>query len=211
MTGENTAPTGPPQVPHQQPRWAWWVVGIVVPLVGVLITILLSQSGSSDDESDKNVQPAPTRSTASTHSDQEVSPSPTATAAKVRYGPVTFDVDLTEGGMRYVDLDSTAPVVTDSEPQSNDLTVSTTSGAPTLYTPDSANTLASLAEGITPTEAQCFDAVEKSGTYTSTATRGARFCLTTPEGRTAYLSVVSAANGRGTAKFKVTVWETPDV
>ncbi|MGN9759545.1 hypothetical protein [Streptomyces sp. SD31] len=29
------------------------------------------------------------------------------------------------------------------------------------------------------------------------------------EGRTAHLSVVSAPHGRGIAKFKVTVWETP--
>lgn len=42
-------PYGPPQTPPpqgpQQPRWAWWVIGIVIPVVGILITILVSRPG----------------------------------------------------------------------------------------------------------------------------------------------------------------------
>lgn len=58
MSADQTAPTGQSQGP-QQPRWAWWVVGIVLPLVGILITIMVSRPVSSDDKSDQNVQPAP--------------------------------------------------------------------------------------------------------------------------------------------------------
>jgi len=138
------------------------------------------------------------------------SPEESVAAAKVLYGPVTFEVDLTSAGSRYLDLDSTAPVVMTTDAKSRDLTVSTSQPAPTLYTPHSGNTLALLpASGPAPTEAQCAEAVAEGGAYTGKAARGSRFCLTTNKGRTAYLSVVSAPDDRGIAKFKVTVWETP--
>lgn len=223
MSWANNGPAGPPQGPQnphpgpqgpQQPRWAWWVAGIVIPVVGILVTILMSNSGSSDDESAEQ-ETTPTRSSAPAGSagGQEqpaAPPAESAAAAEVRYGPVTFDVDLTAGGARYVDLDMTAPVVMTADAESKDLTVSTSQPAPVLYTPDSANTLAVLpASGSTPTEAQCAEAVADGGTHTGEAARGSSLCLTTNKGRTAHLSVVSAPNGRGTVKFKVTVWETP--
>ncbi|MET9830710.1 hypothetical protein ABZ078_15640 [Streptomyces sp. NPDC006385] len=212
MSGAYNGPSGPPQSP-QQPRWAWWVVGIVIPVVGIIVTIMVSGSDSSDDRSGEQ-ETTPARSSATkeaTDPEQPAAPpAANAAAAEVRYGPVTFDVDLTTGGTRYVDLDSTAPVVTATDAKSTDLTVSTTGAAPSLYSPDSGNTLAVLpASGPTPTEAQCAEAVAEGGTYHSEAARGGRLCLATAEGRTAYLSVVAAPAGRGTAKFKVTVWETP--
>ncbi|MFI7402913.1 hypothetical protein ACIBW9_20995 [Streptomyces sp. NPDC049541] len=233
MSGANNGPTGPQpgQPPHgpsqgrqdpqgdqspqgsQPPRWAWWVVGIVIPVVGILVTILLSGSDSSDDKSAEPKQPA-TQSSASTQAtapeEPTDSPEESVAAAKVLYGPVTFEVDLTSAGSRYLDLDPTAPVVMDTDAKSRDLTVSTSQPAPTLYTPHSGNTLALLpASGSAPTEAQCAEAVAEGGAYTGKAARGSRFCLTTNKGRTAYLSVVSAPDDRGIAKFKVTVWETP--
>ncbi|MEU3936575.1 hypothetical protein AB0E85_31750 [Streptomyces sp. NPDC029044] len=212
MTAHNNAPTGTPQGPHQ-PRWAWWVIGIVIPVVGILVTILVSGRDSSDGTSEDQAQ-SPVRSSSSkesTDGEQPAAPSEeSAAAAEVLYGPDDFEVDLGSGGMRYLDLDSTAPVVTGTDGEGDDLTVSTTAAAPTLYTPKSGNTLAALpASGSAPTESQCAEAVADNGTYSGEAARGSRFCLATTEGRTAYLSVVSAPAGRGTAKFKVTVWETP--
>ncbi|MFI1586154.1 hypothetical protein [Embleya sp. NPDC020630] len=109
--------------------------------------------------------------------------------------------------MRYVDLDSTAPVVTTGDAKSRDFTVTTTGAAPSLSS--RSDILAPLpASGPTPTEAQCAKAVADSGTHHVEAAKGSRLCLTTTEGGTAYLNVLSAPSGRGIAKLTVTVWGT---
>ncbi|MFF4791198.1 hypothetical protein ACFY2M_15740 [Streptomyces sp. NPDC001276] len=84
MTGHNTTSTRPPDGSHQQPRWAWWVVGIVIPIVGILVTVLVSRSGSSGDTSDKSAELAPTRSTESGAPEQ-----PAETAGTVRAVPAS--------------------------------------------------------------------------------------------------------------------------
>jgi len=204
MSAENDAPTGPPHGP-QQPRWAWWVVGIVVPLVGVLVTVL----ASSDDDS-AEPPPTPTQSPAPTEPTSSATRS--ASAAKVRYGPVVFETDMTSGGQS-VELDTTAPLPMGTLAKGEDLGVGATTGTPSLYSTGSTElTLAPLpGSGPTPTEAECAEAVERNGTYHGEAARGARFCLVTTEGRTAYLRVLSAPPGaEGKPKFEVTVWETPD-
>ncbi|MFJ8084234.1 hypothetical protein ACIQ6Y_26905 [Streptomyces sp. NPDC096205] len=129
--------------------------------------------------------------------------------AAVRYGPVVLDTDLTSGGTD-VDLDAAAPVSASTLPRGTDLFVSPTTGVPGLDSPGSALTLAPLpGSGPAPTEDECAEAVEDRGTYTVEARRGARFCLTTSEGRTAYLRVLSAPPGGTTPRFEVTVWDPP--
>ncbi|MEU3658646.1 hypothetical protein AB0E77_02590 [Streptomyces sp. NPDC032940] len=44
----------PPQPVHGAPRWAWWVVGILVPVLGLVVT-LINQSGNAPSHS----SPAP--------------------------------------------------------------------------------------------------------------------------------------------------------
>lgn len=145
MTTVTDGPTDPPQGP-QQPRWAWWVVGIVIPLVGVLFTVLVSGSGSSDD---KSVEPAPTQTSASTvptgKEQPTASPALSAAAAKVRYGPVVIETDMAGGGQS-VELDSTEPILMGALAKGEDFGVGATSGAPDLWSTGSTeSTLASIA------------------------------------------------------------------
>ncbi|WP_053199936.1 hypothetical protein [Streptomyces viridochromogenes] len=207
--------TPPPQGPHQphQPRWAWWVIGIVIPVVGILITILVSRPGASDDKSAEETT-TPAQSSASTGStdraDQEQQPTPTksASAAKPLYGPVEVADDITDAGF-YLELDTSKPVVVSSK--GADVIFSASIGDPGLTVPGSASNLAPWPDPeAVPTAAECLQSVERNGSYSAYVKAGDGFCLRTSEGRVAYLDVISAPD-RGTGKLKVTVWETPDV
>ncbi|MEV5175725.1 hypothetical protein AB0L10_32630 [Streptomyces flaveolus] len=216
--GFTGSPPGPQQ-PHQppqpqpahQPRWAWWVVGIVVPLVGILVTVLVSRPGSSDD---KGAAPTPTRSSApagSADTDQSVGrptadPGASAPAAKAVFGPEVIEADTTNSGS-YIEFDTSEPVVvTNSTLKGADLIINaSTGGAPDLFVPESRTALAPLAGSGAATADACAASVERNGTYTLPATRGGRFCLTTTEGRTVQLKVITAPPA-GLAKLEVTVW-----
>ncbi|MEU1011044.1 hypothetical protein [Streptomyces sp. NPDC005890] len=224
MSTDNGGFTGSPPGPQQphQPRWAWWVVGIVVPLVGILVTVLVSRPGSSDskaDTADKGVASVPAQSSAApVGTEQSVGPEQSggrsaaqhgesAEAAKAAFGPKVIEADTTNSGS-YIEFDTSEPlVVTNSTLKGADLIVSaSTGGAPDLFVPDSHMTLAPLAgSGAAPTAEECAASVERNGTYTLPATRGGRFCLTTTEGRTVSLEVVTAPSA-GPAKLEVTVW-----
>ncbi|MBE8474185.1 hypothetical protein [Streptomyces justiciae] len=211
MSADNTTPARPPQGPHQ-PRWAWWVVGIVIPVVGILITVLMNGPGSSDDKAADDTDTV--RPTTSADEKTATTPPPTKSPAadRVLYGPDEVKVDLSGGGAMYIDLDTSEPLLSGSDIKGADLIYQTTGDDPTLYTPDSALTLAPLAgsgDAPAPTASECADAVESNGAYTGTAQRGGRFCLLTGEGRVAYLRVVAVPPGRGVGRLDVTVWDTP--
>ncbi|MFF0010331.1 hypothetical protein [Streptomyces sp. NPDC005374] len=215
MSAENTAPAGPPERPHEQPRWAWWVVGIVVPVVGILVAVLLNGSGSSDGDSGKNVQSAPTTSATSPGSTGQAQMAPTRSATKsadkVLYGPAVVEADVSEGGQAFIELDTSSPVVSTSG-KGSDVIYGATTGPPTLGIWNSSSHLAPLPEADpAPTAETCMDAVERNGTYNLEAHRGDRFCLLTGEGRVVYMHVLAAPPGRGIGKLDVTVWEAPAV
>ncbi len=224
MASQNPPPAGPAYAPPpyppsqgpQQPRWAWWVVGIVIPVVGLLVTVLVSRPGSSDD---KGAEPAPTSTKARSSAPadktgQEQQPeSPTktsgaATAVHPRFGPKVVDADTTNSGS-YIELDSAQPIVSGSSLKGADIIFGASLGDPNLFVPGSGSMLAPLpASGTAPTADECSDSVDRNGTYTADVKRGDRFCLMTDEGRVAYLKVVTAPS-TGTGKLNVTVWDTP--
>jgi hypothetical protein len=192
----------------QPPRWSWWVVGIVIPVMGILVSVLLGTRSSSSSP-----EVAPSQSKPPTISRTSASPEPgSGTAPKVRFGP--DDVKVT--GDSYVDLDSVPPLIVSTETRGADIYLSFFLGNPSLSTSDDAMTLAPLpAAGSAPSEEECAAQVQNNGTYTAELTRGARFCVQTAEGRTAYIRVVTAVGvasgplGGGMARLKVTVWELP--
>lgn len=131
------------------------------------------------------------------------------TSARVRSGPSDVVVGLQDGS-RYIELDTIRPLVLTASIQGTDIRIVASPGnPPNIYTDDNF-TLAPLPlDGPHPTEAECFDQVKANGAFSGELSRGARFCMQTAEGRTAYLRVVASPIGRGTVRFKVTVWEVP--
>lgn len=110
-----SAPPGAP-VPHQ-PRWAWWVVGIAVPLVGVLVTVLASRPGGGPTATPGG--PAGPASSANTQVASNDRPPPSATRsaeaspappARVFFGPKEVVVDPADSSW------STGNIVLDSAP-----------------------------------------------------------------------------------------------
>ncbi|MER5429785.1 hypothetical protein [Streptomyces sp. NPDC002588] len=177
-------------------------------MVGILVTVLVGRpSPTGEERADGGGGTQPSSGAESTPA---TTAGESAEAARVRYGPVVFDADMINGGVD-VELDSTAPVVAATLVKGSDLFIGATTGSPTFDVPDGDLGLAPLpASGSAPTDRQCAEAVERNGTYNAQAPRGARFCLMTDQGRTAYLRVVSAPPGGDLTKFEVTVWETPD-
>ncbi len=213
MGSEDNAPTGAPAGPphgNQQPRWAWWVVGIVVPLAGVLITILLTRSDSSQDDGKADasaVTEQPVSATPGTPEQPAASPTKSAAADQVLWGPDAVEAETTDNGS-YIELDTSGPIV-QSTSKGADVIFWAPIGDPGLFVPESASHLALLpASGPAPTAEDCAGSVERNGSYSADVKRGDRFCLMTDEGRVAYLKVLSAPD-RGTGELEVTVWETP--
>ncbi|MCF2528893.1 hypothetical protein [Yinghuangia soli] len=216
-----------------QPKWAWWVVGIVIPVIGILVTIWAAGGSSSDaDNTARETQSATggqsgggqsggqsggaagnasagaSGSSGSAGSTGSASgpPAPAPDApAKVLSGPAEITL---KPGQNYLDLDTAPPLAMPSG-KSADLVALFNVGSPGLVTEGSPNTLALLpAEGPDPTAAECADAVQKRGSYQAgDLTRGARYCVQTDEGHTAYLKVLTAVAIETPVKFQVTVWE----
>ncbi|MEU6353874.1 hypothetical protein ABZ896_31850 [Streptomyces sp. NPDC047072] len=208
MTEENTTPTEP----HQQPRWAWWVVGILVPLLGIVVTVVLSGSDGDDRGETNSASVAPSSSAVTDSSaPARTTPSPSKSADKVLYGPAVVEADVSEGGTVNIDLDASSPVVSKAT-KGSDVIYGATTGAPTLSIWNSGSNLAPLPEADpTPTAESCMEAVERNGTYNLEAHRGDRLCLLTGEGRVVYIHVLAAPPGLGIGKLDLTVWEAPAV
>lgn len=196
------SPIVPPQ--PQQPRWAWWLVGIVIPVLGLIVTLVVGSRNDSAGSEPPSVRAADKDATPAATVGAEVAGE--ALPPKVRFtGEVR--IELGNGG-ESVDLDSTPPLVGQSF-NGADIAIGATTDRPTLGTPDSGLRLAPLpASGPVPGEAECAAAVTRNGAYTAYLTRGARFCVQTRDGRTAYLRTV-AAPAAGSVRIAVTVWEQP--
>ncbi|MGW1215386.1 hypothetical protein ACWD5F_37730 [Streptomyces sp. NPDC002499] len=212
-------PQGPP--PSHPPRWAWWVVGIVIPVVGILITILVGRPNSSDDDGDRNVQSGPSASVRSNGAGAgqgggktQSSPPPAADAETWQkvYGPAKATAEQSISGT-YVELDTPkAPLELNGGGDGADLYFGSANGDPSISVPDSANNLAPLPDtGSAPTAEACAESVDRNGSYTaSPVKRGEQYCLLTGEGRIAYLKVVTMPDGGvGGGILDVTVWQTP--
>ncbi|MEW2255128.1 hypothetical protein [Streptomyces sp. NPDC047869] len=176
------------------------------PVVGILVTVLMSRPGSSGDDRDKSAEPAPTRSAAAAGSGASERPAETAAVERALFGPKAVAADTTDRGS-FVDLDTSEPTVTGSDIAGADVTFGAPTGSVELSVPGSAENLAPLpASGAAPTAAQCAESVRSNGTYTAEVEPGDRFCLLTGEDRTAYLRVRTAPV-QGTGRLEITVWD----
>jgi hypothetical protein len=191
-----------------QPKWAWWVVGIVIPVVGIAVSIQLATNSDSDDKSQPTNTAAPGPVASSGHNPAPASvPSGSPAASgpvKVLAGPVR--ITLSEDA-HYIDLDSPSPTPQPSE-KGTDATVGFNLPDLTLGPPRSGNVVAiAPPEGPEPTRDDCNQAITKRGSYTSgELAQGMRLCLQTDEGHTAYLRITTVPT-RKAVTFEATVWE----
>ncbi|MEV6329552.1 hypothetical protein [Streptomyces sp. NPDC051909] len=188
------------------------MVGIVIPVAGIVVTLMAGGRGEPSasespkaSASEKGAQP--TKAPGSGTSPGTGAGATGEAPPKVRFsGEVR--VELGGGGER-VDLDTTPPLVGQIF-NGADIVVGATTGSPTLDSPGSDMTLAPLpGSGPVPSEAECAEAVERNGTYTTYLSRGARLCVQTKDGRTAYLRTIAAPTD-GPVRLAVTVWEQPN-
>lgn len=205
----------PPSPSPGQPRWAWWVVGILVPVTGIAATLIAGAHHSKPPPVGA-AGPGPALSQSPGTATGAPSPESTAPATgsgeraggsdgKVRFGPANVSFPL-DGGGRHIDFDSTPPLVGDTGAGGSDLDIETTTGSAIVLN----DHIAPLSpSGAAPGEAECADRVLRNSTYTIDLTRGARFCMETDEGRTVYVRAVAAPVGTGTVRLDVTVWDLP--
>ncbi|QDY77917.1 hypothetical protein [Streptomyces qinzhouensis] len=178
------------------------MIGIVIPVVGLIVTIVIGNRGSS---------PGSEPASGNTGS-RDTAPSTTAGAGDTAISPKvrfkgTVRIKFGTGGEE-VDLDSKPPLVAQSI-EGYDISIGSTTGEPSLSAEGGDLTLAPLPDsGPAPGEAECVERIEKNGAYHADLTRGARFCVQSKEGRTAYLRTVSAPTA-GPVLLAVTVWEQP--
>ncbi|MFE6625255.1 hypothetical protein [Streptomyces sp. NPDC057740] len=179
--------------------------------------MLVSQSNSSGDDGDRNVESAPT-SAARSGGDggqgggETQSSAPPAAAAETWekvYGPVKLEVEKTDISGTKIDLD------TPKQPLANagdgaDFSFGAEFLDPSLSVPDDAKYLAPWPDpGTAPTPEGCMESVDTNGSYSATVKRGEQYCLLTGEGRIAHIKVRTAPDSGG-GILDVTVWESPD-
>jgi hypothetical protein len=198
---------------QDQPKWAWWVVGIVIPLIGIAVSLgLVGKSDSDGTGSDSAATSGGSGggssdgggASGSSNGSASGSGAPASAAPKkLVYGPVDIKVP---DGSTYLELDGSAPLAQPTD-DSAELAILLNVPPPSFVTVDSAKTLAVMpADGPEPTAADCVAAVAKRGTYDAgDATVDGRYCMRTGEGRIAYLQVTSVSYKA--IGFRVTVWE----
>lgn len=191
-----------------QPKWAWWVVGIVIPVLGILVSIQLATKSGSDDKSPSTNAGVPVAPASDGGNRAPASTSGTSPAANklatVLAGPMKITL---KPGANYIDLDSPSPFPQPAEKGADafvgfnlpDLALGPLKSADVvaLIPPDSPE----------PTRDDCNQAITKRGTYTSgELSQGMRVCLQTGEGHTAYLRITNVPT-RTALTFEATVWQ----
>ncbi|MGW1108137.1 hypothetical protein [Streptomyces sp. NPDC002540] len=199
QTGGNRAGSG-------QPRWAWWVVGIVIPIIGILVTLLANGTGNPSPEAREDGGKPPTG-----NSDSEGLPAPDSQQTpKIMYGPEVIAVKVSAYGSN-LELDSSKPMPLASG-KGSDLTATSagdgTNASTRFFAPPAEDRLAPLPQGSPkPTAAACGEAIRRNASYEiDNLISGRQFCMYTDEGRTAYVRVISAPAASNVIKIEVTVW-----
>ncbi|WP_436786141.1 hypothetical protein [Yinghuangia sp. YIM S10712] len=190
---------------QNQPRWAWWVVGILIPLLGIGVSIWVAGKSDSDDKADVSATaPADTTGGAGGSAGAPTSAPPAAqnnAPAKVLYGPGELTVDPDS---QYVVLDAEAPIAQSGE-QGAELNVLFNVPPVSMITTDHAETIAALpAGGADPTAAECAEAVSKRGSDSGELAPGNRYCVKTTGGRTAYVEPTRVSFKAVT--FRIIIW-----
>ncbi|KUL20859.1 hypothetical protein ADL12_47320 [Streptomyces regalis] len=191
------------------------MIGIAIPLLGTVATLLTVLSNNSDDDSGAGgaisspatQQNSPAASGTPVEEPGGQNGASAAPTASVRFGPGDLVVNSTYGASGYVDLDSVPLLVTGRSTDGSDLAFDPTGSEPV----DVEGQIAPLPAGASePSEAECVTQLQKNELSELDLARDVAFCVQTGEGRTAYLRVISApVEGEGKVRLKATVWDLP--
>lgn len=207
-------PPNPPTPPGSggQPAWAWWVIGIVIPAIGIAVTLFSINDRDSDDSSTDNSAAQSQNPPATTGAQASGTPADNggeeeAAPSKPVFGPADFSARAAYGDAGFLEFDTVPLQEFGQSTDGTDLALDATAVEPV----DAEGTVGPLPAGSgEATEAECKDAIQKNSVSEVDLTPGTRFCLQTGEGRTASLRVLSApVEGEGNVRFKVTVWDLP--
>ncbi|MGW0664856.1 hypothetical protein [Streptodolium elevatio] len=200
---------------RREPRWAWWVIGIVIPVIGIAVTLWAATLPASDPGGSAKADTA--GGTGTPRAPAQARPEAPDSGATAQMSPsaetprelVVRSADIMlEPGLNYVDLDALPPTAAPSA-DGADLMALFDRGDRGLVTEGSATALARLPTGgPPPTPAQCAAALKAHGGHQAGApTVGARFCAATGEGHLAYLEIVLGVPVEPHIRLKATVWE----
>lgn len=213
-SGSNPSTADPGTSAPGQPRWAWWVVGIVVPVVGIAATVFVNNRHSPADDSKP---PAVAGSPTATHEQAKPAASPDAASPKgapshILFGPHDVQFQTSAYGVD-IDFDARKPLVAD-DLKGADLSAITdgsgTAGSTSFHGgPQLAAIIAPISRsGADPTDSQCADALRSNGDpMLQDPPQDAQFCVQTTEGRIVFVRVVSGAPGVHTMRLTATVWD----
>ncbi|MBP5896591.1 MULTISPECIES: hypothetical protein [Streptomyces] len=181
------------------------MIGIVIPVVGILVSVYLALAPSDDQDSAAG---RPSTGGGGSADTSGASPTPRQAASKIMFGPKAVEVDVNGS---YLELDTRAPLVEGEAPKGVDILVNTdASGAM-----ENAKVYGYLGGTVAPIaatsgavqEADCLQAVQRNASDSiDNLQRGRGICVETSEGRVAFLRVASAPP-KGPVTFDMTVWE----
>lgn len=201
-------PSDEPPPEHRQPKWAWWVIGILIPVLAIVVPVLFTV-GSSSSDSDAPAGAASLSASVSASSSvgqrdsaspPSEAPAPSASlsspAGTVQW---TGNVRIAEDGLY---LDEKPPKLVPGSTGDVDLG---SVNPPRLFSFEPE--LAIWPEKTMPTRRECSDLVSTQGIGRIEATVGAVICVRTMEGRTAVLTITSTSNSFSTGVMaQATVW-----
>ncbi|MFF4607876.1 hypothetical protein ACFY12_34705 [Streptomyces sp. NPDC001339] len=182
------------------------MVGIVIPVIGILVTLLVSGRDAPTDE-DSTTSSTPTGASAAKSGEEA------GETSKIMFGPGEIEVHTSAYG-EDIELDASRPLVEETIKGADLNLISAgdgTAASATFFGPLAAHTLAPLPSSPSEaTEAECAKSLQKNATMqVDGLVKGRRLCVQTGEGRIAYVRVVSAPSTAHMIKISVTIWDLP--
>lgn len=201
-------PSHEPPSEHRQPKWAWWVIGILIPALAIAVPVLVSGWPSSPNTDAPADAATPSASTSSSAEEQNTAspstevPAPSASlpdnSNAIQY---TGSVRIAESGPQ---LDYKPPKL---DRYTQDVRLALVNPPRIATRHDSDVDLAVWHEQKMPTRQECSDLISTQGVWMVEVEKGTVVCLRTQEGRTAVLTVTSTSNSFGTGvTAQATVW-----
>ncbi|WP_225097880.1 hypothetical protein [Streptomyces sp. CoH27] len=192
---------------HRQPKWAWWVVGILIPVLAIVVPVLIALRPSSSDTNAHATASPSTSESASETERNSTPPSTQAPAPSVSLSDASNSIQY-NGPVRIAE---SGPQLDYNPPKRDNLSADVVLGLidpPRISTKDSsAVNLAVWPGQKMPTRQACSDLISTQGVWMVEVQKGTVICLKTQAGRIAVLTITSTSDSFSTGVMaQATVW-----